>query len=1106
MRCPSCGRENPEDASFCGLCGTALVGEVACSGCGRSNPATETFCHGCGRHLREPPLTAAAAPAPIDGERRQLTVMFSDLADYTALSGRLDPEDLRDAVRRYHAACAEAIERFGGYVGKWLGDGVLAYFGYPASHEDDAQRAIRAGLEIVAWAREQTDAGDQPTVRVGLHTGLTVIGEMGSGERVEHADVVGETPNIAARVQGLAEPNSVLISSATHRLVEDYFRCEALGPQEIKGIARSVPVFRVIGETGVASRLDAAPDSALTPLVGREQEMAQLLDRWQKAAEGQGQVVVLSGEPGIGKSRLVRTLDERLPDGHLRIELRCSQFHQNSALFPLIERFRWMLDRGNAAVQGSSDDSLTERLAAMLDEAGMETTASLPLLAALLDLPLPEGCAPLDLTAEQQKQKTYEAALAWLDAEARRRPVLLVCEDLHWMDPSTLELVGMLVEREDPGEMLVLLTCRPEFTPPWPLRSHLAMLQLTRLGRDEAHEVITRVAGGRQLPAELAAQIVARTDGVPLFVEELTKMVLESGLLREEGGQFVLNGPLPALAIPETLQDSLMARLDRLASAKEVAQLGATIAREFGEGLIAAVSPLSPDALTTALDALVESELVYRRGFGTGARYVFKHSLVQDAAYNSLLKSTRARYHQSIAEALVSRFPDVAASQPEIVAHHYTEAGLPEQAVGYWLVAGERALARSAHQEAIAQLKQCLQVTAALAREEQRDRSELAVQIALGAAFRIAEGYSSTQSAAAYARARELCYKLGATSQLVPVLWGMWSDQLMSGDLQTAQELATECLRIAERESDPGLIVQACRAAGSTDFWFGKFQGCQEYMERGASLYDVERDEAKLASFQMDGLAGCLMYQAWAAWFLGYPEQGRELARRAVEHARALKHDNTLAPGLCVASVIHLLRGELPLAQADGEEALRLSIEQGFSQWAPWGEVVAGAAIAGQGESELGLERLDEGLAAWSRHGWKLIMTWFLGWRAEVLLSAGRKTEAAATMAEALGTVDETGHRCYEAELHRLHGEALLGLDDVAAERDFVSALETARAQKAKSLELRASTSLARLWRLQGRREDGRRLLEEVYAWFTEGFDTRDLIEARELLDALHCQ
>ncbi len=787
MNCGTCGQANPEGAKFCSECGDALRRERACPACGAASSSTTRFCTECGTPLdtsTDPPSAVSPAPAPTEGERRQLTVMFADLADSTALSGRLDPEDYRDAVRKYHAACAQAIERFGGYVGKWLGDGVLAYFGYPASHEDDAQRAIRAGLEIVAWARGQAGAGGQPvTVRVGLHTGLTVIGEMGSGERVERADVAGEAPNIAARVQSVAPLNTVVMSAATDRLAHGYFLMESMGEQQLKGVTRPIEVFRVIGESGAASRLDVA--ERLTPFVGRAQETALLLDRWQKSERGEMQVVVLSGEAGIGKSRLARALHEQLPDGHLLIPLQCSQSHQNSALYPLIEHFQRILNRGGATTQRPDDEALAVRLAAMLDDVHVDTETTLPLFAALLGLPLPEGYGPLDLTPEQQKQKTLEAALVWVDAEARRRPVLVECEDLHWVDPTTLDLIGMLVERESAGNVLVLLSCRPEFAMPWPPQSHVAVLQLARLSRDDAHEVITRVAGGRALPAEIAAEIVDRTDGVPLFVEELTKMVLESGLLREEAGRLVLDGPLPALAIPDTLQDSLMARLDRLGPAKDIAQLGAAIGREFSGELIAAVAPLSPEALATSLDALIASGLAYKRGFATGARYVFKHALVQDAAYQSLLKSTRGRYHQRIAETLVARFPEVAATQPEVVAHHYTEAGLPEQAVGYWQAAGERALARSAHQEAIAQLRRCLQVTALLADEDQRDRRELPVQIALGSAFLAIEGYVSTQSVVAYARARELCYKLGANSELVAVLWGMRSSQLILGKLES---------------------------------------------------------------------------------------------------------------------------------------------------------------------------------------------------------------------------------------------------------------------------------------------------------------------------------
>jgi class 3 adenylate cyclase/DNA polymerase III delta prime subunit len=492
--------------------------------------------------------------------------MFCDLVDSTPLSQRLDPEDLRDVIRRYQQVCAEAIDRFGGHVARYMGDGLLVYFGYPTAHEDDARRAIRAGLAIVedvaALSRLiEAEQGVTFAVRAGIHTGLAVIAEMGHGERLERADVVGETPNLAARLQGLAEPNAVLISGATHRLVEDYFRCEALGPQEIKGIAEPVPVFRVIGETGVASRVDAAPASALTPLVGRQQETDVLLEHWRQAASGRMQSVVLSGEPGIGKTRMVRVLREHVGEDAARVELRCSEFHQNSALYPLIDYYQHVL----AFSTDDAPDAKSTKLEAALAQAGLPLHETFPPLANLLSLALPDGYELPAVSPERLKQKTYEAALSWLLALTRHAPVLLTVEDLHWVDPSTLELLSLLIDRERDAPLLALFTARPEFSPPWPAGADLTLLHVGRLGREQVRDFVSRMTGGRPLPEEIIEQIIARTDGVPLFVEELTRMVLESGLVEERDGGFVLTGPLPPLAIPSTLSDSLMARLDRLA-------------------------------------------------------------------------------------------------------------------------------------------------------------------------------------------------------------------------------------------------------------------------------------------------------------------------------------------------------------------------------------------------------------------------------------------------------------------------------------------------------------------------------------------------------------
>ena len=624
-------------------------------------------------HIQPPP----AEPRPPDAERRQLTVMFCDLVDSTALSGQLDPEDLREVVRAYQATCTAVIQHFDGSIAQYLGDGLLVYFGYPQAHEDDAQRAVRAALGIIEAmgtlnTRLEQDKSIRLAVRLGIHTGLVVVGEMGGGGRQEQL-ALGETPNVAARIQGLAAPDTVAISEATSRLIQGYFACHDLGPHILRGLAAPVQVYRVLGESGVQSRLEVASARGLTPLVGRGSEVTLLLERWEQVKDGAGQVVLLSGEAGIGKSRLVQALkDQMAQEPHTRIEYRCSPYHQHSAFAPIIAHIERVLAWERDTVPQEKLSKLEEALA----RHPWPLPEVLPLLAALLSLPLPAPYPPLTLTPERQKQKTLEALLAWLLAETEQQPVLFIVEDLHWVDPSTLEWLSLVVEQSPTARLYGLFTCRPEFASPWPTRTHLTPLTLSRLPRPQAARLVHGVTGGKPLPAEILAQIVAKTDGVPLFVEELTKTVLESGLLREMEGAYELAGPLPPLAIPTTLQDSLMARLDRLATVKAVAQLGATIGRQFGYELLRAVSLLDDATLQQHLRQLVEAELVYQRGVPPQATYLFKHALIQDAAYQSLLKSTRQQYHQRIAQVLAERFPETAETQPELLAHHYTEAGL----------------------------------------------------------------------------------------------------------------------------------------------------------------------------------------------------------------------------------------------------------------------------------------------------------------------------------------------------------------------------------------------------------------------------------------------
>jgi class 3 adenylate cyclase/ABC-type transport system involved in cytochrome c biogenesis ATPase subunit len=643
-------------------------------------------------HDAAPPAAGDTAAA----ERRQLTVLFCDLVDSTHLARQLGPEDYREVVRAYQAACGEVIQRFDGTIAQYLGDGLLVYFSYPQAHEDDAQRAVRAGLESLAAlgplkVRLAADKGIRLAVRLGIHTGLVVVGTIGTSGRQEQL-ALGDTPNIAARLQGLAAPDTVVVSAATWRLVQGYFAGHDLGPQTLKGVETPVQAYHVLETSGAQSRLDVVSPRGFTPLVGREAEMTLLRERWGQARDGLGQVVLLSGEAGIGKSRLVQVLHEYVAaEPHARLEWRGSPYAQQSPLHPVMAYLHHLLRWRPDDAPAETLRTLEETLAA----SGLALPETVPLFAALLALPLPERYASLTLTPQQQRQKTLEALLAWLLAEARRQPVLFMVEDLHWIDPATLEFLTRLLDQGPTARILTLLTCRPEFRVPWGFRAHFTSLTLTRLPRPQVVQMIVRVAGGKTLPSEVVEQIVAKTDGVPLFVEELTKMVLESGLLREGEDRYELTGPLPPLAIPATLHDSLMARLDRLATVKDIAQLGATIGRTFAYELLRAVSPLDAATLQHGLRQLVEAELVYQQGVPPQATYTFKHALIQDAASQSLLRSTRQQYHLRIAQVLEEQFPKIAETQPALLAHHYTEAGLSAKAVGYWQRAGQRALAGS---------------------------------------------------------------------------------------------------------------------------------------------------------------------------------------------------------------------------------------------------------------------------------------------------------------------------------------------------------------------------------------------------------------------------
>ena len=1052
------------------------------------------------------PVTAYPATPPLDAERRQLTVLFCDLADSTRLARQLDPEDLREVIRIYQATCVTVIQRFAGHVAQYLGDGLLVYFGYPQAHEDDVQRAVRTGLGILkAMGTLQTrlvqDTNVHLAVRIGIHTGLVVIGEMGSGGRYEYL-ALGDTPNLAARLLGLAAPNTVVISDATFRLVQGYFICQDLGTHTLKGLETPMQVSQVLGESAARSRLDVAATRGLTPLVGREEEIGLLLRCWTQIQDRQGQVVLLSGEAGIGKSRLVQVVKDRIADTpHTRLECRCSPYYQHTALYPIID----LLERTLHFQREEPLDAKLEKLERALSQSRFAFHETVPLFATLLSLPLPEArYAPLSLTPERQKQRTLEALLAIVLEMAQRQPVLFILDDLHWVDPSTLEFLHLLIAQGHTAAILTVMTHRPDFQPPWRRRTHLTPLALQRLSPADVETMVIQMTGGKPLPTEVLQHVATNTDGVPLFVEELTKTILESGVLCETEDHYELTGPLPTLAIPTTLHDALMARLDRLSTVKAVAQLGATLGRTFAYDLLQAVTPFDEATLQHGLQQLVEAELLYQRGLPPQATYRFKHALLQEAAYQSLLRSTRQQYHQRIAQVLEAQSPEIVATQPELLAHHYTEAGLREQTLDYWQRAGERALQRSAHIEAISHLTKGLEVLKTLPTTPERIQQELGLLLTLGIPLSATQGYAAPEVVHLYTRAQELCQYLGETPKLIPVLLGLWRFYLLRAELGKARELAEHCLLLVQRVNDPARLIVAHDALGETLFFLGDFVHARAHLERAIALYDPQKRRPHRAL--TDPGVSSLSMLAGALWMQGYPEQARQTREEALHLAEVLAHPHIVAQTLVIAVHVHQLRREIGTAHALAETVITLATEQGFPFWLAEATIFVGWAQVVLGQEAEGIVQIQQGLATRQAIGLELTQPVYLSMLAEAHAHMGQPTEGLTVLADALTRVDTTRERWREAELYRLRGELLLAVsaeNHCEAESCFRQAGTIAHQQQAKSLELRTALSLSRLWQQQGKCSEARELMTPIYSWFTEGFDTADLQKAKTLLEEL---
>ncbi len=1036
-----------------------------------------------------------------NSERRQLTIMFCELEGFTTVAGALDPEDLNELLKPRLSAWSAVIKRFDGYVAKHTGLGLLAYFGYPAGHEDDAERAVQAALEIVEATRALS--GSDPkramdiSVRVGIATGLVVVGgSIGEGASKEEP-AFGMTLNLAARLQSFADPNAVLIAPETRQLIGSRFECEDLGGREIKGLGDSVNVWRVVASRAIVSRFSARHPEGVLPLVNRTDELDALVRCWSRAGTGNGQVVLIFGEPGIGKSHLCEAFVSRIAsEPHTVLHCQCSGYHASTAFRPLVEE----IERSAGMFREDGLDTRLDKLERLLRECGDQVSRLAPVFATLLSLPTRERYPDFAPNARELRRMSIDGLVTRLLTLARRKPVVFLFEDAQWSDPSTQEFLTAAIELARSAQLLILITARPEFESPWRGPAYVTDLPLEHLNKQHAMEMVQLLARRQSLPDSVRAHIVDHTDGVPLFIEELTRSLQDLHAPTE---------PTPVVAstpinIPTTLRDSLMARLDRLGMAKPVAQLGATIGRTFPYWLLLCLWPFGEETLRASLDEIERAGLLKQEHYGAEVYYVFKHELVRDAAYESLLKSKREALHMQIAQLVTDERRNFAETPPELIAYHYTAAGLIEPAIRYWRKAGEQAVQRSANVEAVRHFTQALALLEKVPHAQERDERELDLRTHLGATLTAVKGFGAAEVEAAYARARVLCGQSKDMAQRFSVLRGLWVYDLVRAEWSEASALAQEMLRLARNEANTAFELEAQRAMGMTLLWRGELTEGLRHLEQGWLIYDPSAHHRHAYQYGNDPGVACLVHEAFVLSILGFADRALARSEESIALVQRLSHPFSLAQALLYRAFVHQCRGEADVTLKFAEEAKALAEKHSFPFWLAEATMLQGWAMSRQGDAEEGLELLRRGMAAFKATGARMDQPRWLATLAEAHLCAGQPSEGLAVVDEALAVVDATKECFFAARLHGLKAELLIRQGSpLQAETCLQESRVIARGQQAKTWELQAAVGLARLWQQQSRRRDAYELLAPIYGWFAEGFDTPDLREAAALLEEL---